>query len=247
MVGGGDRALQEALVLTRFAREVVVVHRSEKFRASGTLLGWAQEEPKISFLADTVVEEVLGDHSVEGVRVRYAKTGQGRILDIDGLFVAVGYEPHLGPFAGLLETDGGGYVVLKKHTMTSVPGVFAAGEAADGRYRQTATAVGDGSRAAIEPRGGSRSRAGFEVRRKGARCLKLGKTLTSFYPRYPRWSGPLPGAPRVERGLVGCSTLNRVLVLSSPAVFSIGAADASIPTTASLPARLLLLVVGKGG
>ena len=150
VVGGGDRAMEEALVLTRYAREVVVVHRRGRFRASGTLLGRARVEPKISFLAETVVEEVLGHHSVEGVRVRDVGTGGVRVLDVDGLFVAVGYEPHLGPFAGLLETDGNGYVVLKRHTMASVPGVFAAGEVADGRYRKTVTAVGDGCRAAMD-------------------------------------------------------------------------------------------------
>ncbi len=140
--------MREALVLTGYAREVVVVHRSGRFWASGTLLGRAQEEPKISFLADAVVEEVLGERSVEGLRVRDTRTGGERVFAADGLFVAVGYEPHLGPFAGLLETDGGGYVVLKQRTMTSVPGVFAAGEVADGRYRQLGTAVGDGCRAA---------------------------------------------------------------------------------------------------
>ena len=85
--------------------------------------------------------------------MRDVRTGEGRVLAVDGPFVAVGYEQHLGPFAGLLETDGGGYVALKQRTMTSVPGVFAAGEVADGRYRQTATAVGDGCRAAINAEG----------------------------------------------------------------------------------------------
>ena len=150
VVGGGDRAMEEALVLTRYAREVVVVHRRNRFRASGTLLGRARGEPRISFLKDTVVEEVLGHHSVEGVRVRDVGTGGVRVLDVDGLFVAVGYEPHLGPFAGLLETDGNGYVVLKRHTMASVPGVFAAGGVADGHYRQVATSVGVGCQAAVD-------------------------------------------------------------------------------------------------
>lgn len=149
VVGGGDTAMQEALVLARYAREVVVVHRSDRFRVSGTLLGRAREESKISFLTDTVVEEVLGGYSVEGVRVRDARSGGRRVLAVEGLFVAAGYEPHLGPFTGLLETDGRGHVVLKERTMTSVPGVFAAGEVADGRYRQTATTVGGGCRAAM--------------------------------------------------------------------------------------------------
>ena len=153
VVGGGDTAMREALVLARYAREVFVVHRRDRFRASDTLLGRAREEPKISFLTDAVVEEVLGEYSVEGLRVRDAGTGKGRVLDVDGLFVAIGYEPHLGPFAGLLETDGGGYVTLKERTMTSVQGVFAAGEVADRRYRQTATAVGDGCRAAMNAEG----------------------------------------------------------------------------------------------
>ncbi len=90
---------------------------------------------------------------MEGVRVRHAKTGGASVLDVAGLFVAIGYEPHLGPFAGLLETDGGGYVILKKGTMTSVPGVFAAGDVADRRYRQTATAVGDGCKASMDAQG----------------------------------------------------------------------------------------------
>ena len=150
VVGGGDTAMQKALILTRYAREVVVVHRRNGFRASGTLLRRARGEPRISFLAETVVEEILGDHSVEGVRVKDTRTGGGRVLDVDGLFIAIGYEPHLGPFAGLLETDGDGYVVPKENTMTSVPGVFAAGEVADGRYKQAATAVGDGCRAVTD-------------------------------------------------------------------------------------------------
>ena len=150
VVGGGDRAMEDALVLTRYAREVVVVHRRDGFRASGTLLRRAQREPKISFLTDAVVEEVLGGHSVEGVRVKDARTGRRRVLEVDGVFAAIGAEPHFGPFTGLLATDGDGYVVLKEGTMTSAPGVFAAGEVADGRYQQTATAVGDGCRAAVD-------------------------------------------------------------------------------------------------
>ncbi len=100
VVGGGDRAMQEALFLAGYAREVVVVHRRGSFRASGTLLGRVRGEPKISFLTNAVVEEVLGDHSVEGVRVRDVKTGEGRVLDVQGLFVAVGYSPISAPSRG---------------------------------------------------------------------------------------------------------------------------------------------------
>lgn len=142
--------MEDALFLAWYAREVVVIHRRDGFRASGTLLGRARGEPKFPSFTDAVVEEVLGDYSVEGVRARDLRTGGGRVLDVDGLFVAHGYEPRLGPFTGFLETDGGGYVVLKKRTMSSVPVVFAAGEVADERYRQTATAVGDGCRAAVD-------------------------------------------------------------------------------------------------
>ncbi len=162
VVGGGDAAMREALVLAEFAREVVVVHRRDGFRASGTLLGRARGEPRISFLTEMVVEEVLDGHSVEGVRVRDARSSKGRVLEVEGLFVAVGYEPHLGPFAGLLETDGRGYVVLKQRTTTSIPGVFMAGEVADARYRQTATAVGDGCRAAMDAEGWLKARGRFE-------------------------------------------------------------------------------------
>ena len=161
VVGGGDRAMEDALFLAWYAREVVVIHRRDGFRASGTLLGRARGEPKISFLTDAVVEEVLGGHSVEGVRVKDARSGEVRVLEVDGLFAAIGAEPHLGPFAGLLETDGGGYVTLKEGTMTSVPGVFAAGEVADGRYRQTATVVGDGCRAAMDAEKGLARGAGW--------------------------------------------------------------------------------------
>ncbi len=150
VAGGGDTAMQEALFLTRYAREVVIIHRRAHFRASGTLLGRARGEPKISFLADTVIEEILGGHSVEGVRVRDARTGREHVLGVQGVFVAVGYDPYLGPFEGLLETNKDGYVVRKEGTMTSMPGVFAAGEVADGRYRQVSTAVGEGCKAAID-------------------------------------------------------------------------------------------------
>ncbi len=150
VVGGGDWAMQEALHLTRYASEVVLVHRRGRFRAVEALLRRVRENPKISILTNAEVEEVLGEHSVEGIVVRETRVYARRTIEVAGMFVAVGSEPHFGPFAGLLDTDESGYVVLKERTMTSVPGVFAAGEVADGRYRQTATAVGDGLRAAMD-------------------------------------------------------------------------------------------------
>ncbi len=152
VVGGGENALEEALRLARFASEVIVVHRRSRFRAPGWPLGRARAEPTIRFLTNAVVEEVLGEGSVEGVAVRGTRVDARRVLEVEGLFVAIGYDPYLGPFSGLLETDADGYVVRGERTMTGVPGVFAAGEVADGRYRQTATAVGDGARAALDAR-----------------------------------------------------------------------------------------------
>ena len=161
--------MEEALILTRYAREVVVIHRRERFRASGTLLGRARRDPKVTFLTDTVVEDVLGEHLVEGLRIKDMRTGEEDILVVDGVFVAIGSDPYLGPFAGLLETDEDGYVVCKGDTtMTSVEGVFAAGEVADGRYRQAAAAVGAGCMAAEDVRRWLEERGEAEEEFRGA-------------------------------------------------------------------------------
>src|ERR671920_223397 len=150
VVGGGDTAMEEAGVLAKFADEVVLIHRREEFRASKIMLQRAENNPKITFLTDTVVEEILGEGSVEGVRVKNTKTGEEQTLVVDGFFAAIGHTPSTGIFEGLVEMDESGYILQREHTMTSVPGVFAAGDVSDKRYRQAVTAAGDGCRAAID-------------------------------------------------------------------------------------------------
>jgi thioredoxin reductase (NADPH) len=150
VVGGGDTAMEEALFLTKFASEVLIIHRREGFRASKIMLERAQKNEKITFLTDTVVEDVLGEVTVEGIRVRNVKTGETREIPVDGFFAAIGHQPATEVFKDQLEMDEAGYIPQHEHTMTNVPGVFAAGDVSDTRYRQAVTAAGDGCRAAID-------------------------------------------------------------------------------------------------
>ena len=150
VVGGGDTAMEEALFLTKFAGEVLLIHRRDEFRASKIMLDRARKNEKITFVTDTTVEEILGETSVEGVRIKNTKTGEEKDLAVDGFFAAIGHTPATGLFAGQLEMDDSGYLLQKEHTMTSVPGVFAAGDVSDTRYRQAITAAADGCRAAID-------------------------------------------------------------------------------------------------
>jgi thioredoxin reductase (NADPH) len=150
VVGGGDTAMEEALFLTKFAAEVLLIHRRDHFRASKIMLDRAQKNPRITFITNTVVEDVIGEDSVEGVRIRNLETGEERELEVDGFFAAIGHAPATGIFKDQVEMDEGGYIIQHEHTMTSVPGVFAAGDVSDKRYRQAVTAAGDGCRAAID-------------------------------------------------------------------------------------------------
>jgi len=150
VVGGGDTAMEEAGVLAKFADEVFLVHRREEFRASKIMLERAEKNEKITFLTDTTVEEILGETTVEGIRTKNTKTGEENTLAVDGFFAAIGHTPATSLFVGQIETDDSGYVLQKEHTMTSVPGVFAAGDVSDTRYRQAVTAAADGCRAAID-------------------------------------------------------------------------------------------------
>ncbi|MDQ3567755.1 MAG: thioredoxin-disulfide reductase [Actinomycetota bacterium] len=150
VVGGGDTAMEEASVLAKFADEVVLIHRREEFRASKIMLERARNNPKITFLTGTVIEDILGENTVEGVRVKDVHTGEEQTLAVDGFFAAIGHVPATSVFDGQVEMDDGGYVFQKEHTMTSVPGVFAAGDVSDTRYRQAVTAAGDGCMAAID-------------------------------------------------------------------------------------------------
>ncbi len=150
VVGGGDSAMEEALTLTKFATRVTIIHRRDRFRASKIMADRVLRHGKIRILWNTVVEDVLGDGSVSGLRLRDVKTGERRDFRVDGLFVAIGHHPTTDLFRGQIELDDNGYVVLKKHTMTSVEGVFAAGDVHDSRYRQAVTAAGWGCMAAMD-------------------------------------------------------------------------------------------------
>src|ERR687885_618120 len=150
VVGGGDTAMEEAIFLTKYAAEVFIIHRRDQFRASKIMLERAKKNPKITFLTETVVQDVLGEESVEGIRVENLRTGEERELEVDGFFAAIGHAPATSIFEDQVEMDEGGYILQRGNTMTSVPGVFAAGDVSDKRYRQAVTAAGDGCRAAID-------------------------------------------------------------------------------------------------
>lgn len=150
VVGGGDTAMEEASFLTRYANHVTVIHRRKSLRASKIMQDRAFKNPKISFSWESEVVEVLGDTEVEGVRLRNLVTGEESTLPVQGLFLAIGHKPNTDLFKGILETDKAGYIVPTELTMTNIPGVFAAGDVTDHRYRQAVTAAGDGCRAAID-------------------------------------------------------------------------------------------------
>ncbi len=151
VVGGGDSAMEEGIFLTRFAREVYIVHRRDQLRASKRLQERAFRNDKIQFIWNTVVDEILGDgQKVTGVRLRNVQTGEVREFPTDGVFIFIGHEPNSAILRGQLALDERGYVLVDRYQRTSVPGVFAAGEIADPRYRQVATSVGQGTMAAME-------------------------------------------------------------------------------------------------
>ena len=154
VIGGGDAAIEEALFLTKFASTVTVVHRRDQLRASKIMQTRARKNSKISFIWDSVVEEVYGDPKAEGVtgvRLKNVKTDQGRDFRCDGVFIAIGHSPNTQLFHGQLEMDKVGYLITKPgSTATNVPGVFAAGDVADKVYRQAITAAGTGCMAAMD-------------------------------------------------------------------------------------------------
>jgi thioredoxin reductase (NADPH) len=150
VVGGGDSAMEEALFLAKFATKVTIVHRRDAFRASKIMIDRALRNEKIGVRWNTVVEDVLGDGEVKGLLLRDTVSGRGEEFRTDGLFVAIGHHPNTELFRGQIELDANGYIVLDHHSMTSVDGVFAAGDCHDHRYRQAITAAGYGCMAAMD-------------------------------------------------------------------------------------------------
>ena len=152
VVGGGDSAMEEAIFLTKFADKVTVVHRRDEFRASPIMFDRAKANPKIEFITKAVVDEVLGEEGkVTGVKIRDVNTGETRVIEADGLFVAVGHDPNTSLFLDQLDHDKAGYLEVQPgSTMTNIPGVFAAGDVVDHTYRQAVTAAGTGAMAALD-------------------------------------------------------------------------------------------------
>lgn len=150
VVGGGDSALEEGLFLTRYANSVTIIHRRDALRAGAVLQSRAQNNPKIRFIWNTVVTEAIGDESLKGVRLKDVVTGQESIHNTDGLFIFIGHTPNTQIFEGQLDLDNLGYIKIDHLMHTNVPGVFAAGEAADPHFRQVITSAGMGAAAAIQ-------------------------------------------------------------------------------------------------
>lgn len=150
VIGGGDTAMEESNFLTKFASKVIVVHRRDKLRASKIMQERAHKNPKISFKWNRTVTEVLGEHTVEGLRLKDTTNGKEEALPVQGLFLAIGHKPNTDFLKGALAMDEQGYLKIHDNTRSSVDGVFVAGDVFDRRYRQAVTAAGSGCQAAID-------------------------------------------------------------------------------------------------
>ena len=151
VIGGGDTAMEEATYLTKFATEVTVIHRRNALRASKIMQERALANPKIKFVWDSEVVEILGENDVTGVKIRNVKSGETRDLEVEGVFVAIGHEPNTKFLQGSgIELDKKGYIVIHDHSLTNIEGVFVAGDVHDHVYRQAITAAGAGCRAAMD-------------------------------------------------------------------------------------------------
>ena len=151
VVGGGDTAMEEANFLSRYASKVHIIHRRNEFRATKIMIDRARKNEKIEFVTPFVVEEIIAPNGhVDGVRLRNAENKETREIAVDGGFVAIGHDPNTTVFKGKLEMDPNGYLIAKHGSLTSIPGVFVAGDVQDHRYRQAVTAAGSGCMAAID-------------------------------------------------------------------------------------------------
>lgn len=151
MVGGGDSAMEEAIFLTKFANKVFLIHRSKNFRASKIMLNRAKQNEKIEFITDTVVKNWVGtDEILSGAIIHNNITGEEKELKIDGSFIAIGHNPTSKFVQDLVNTDDNGYVLIDENMMTNVPGIFAAGDLCDHKYRQAITSAADGCKAALD-------------------------------------------------------------------------------------------------
>ena len=150
IIGGGDSAVEEGLFITRYASSVTLIHRRDELRASPVLQKRAREHPKMNFIWDTVVTQVLGTDKVETLKLKNVKTGVESTFDTDGLFIFIGHVPNTQMFKGQLEMSDLGYVIINDKMETSIPGVYAAGEIADPHFRQVVTSAGMGAAAAIQ-------------------------------------------------------------------------------------------------
>jgi thioredoxin reductase (NADPH) len=150
VVGGGDSALEEGIFLTRYATSVTIIHRRDELRAGAILQSRAKANPKIKFVWNSIVTEVVGSEAVTAIKLKNVVTGEESQMKTDGLFIFIGHRPNTEMFKGQLEMDNGGYIVTDKLMQTSVPGVYAAGEAADPVFRQVVTSAGMGAAAAMQ-------------------------------------------------------------------------------------------------
>lgn len=151
VVGGGDTAMEEATFLTRFAKRVTVIHRREEFRASKIMIEKARKNEKITFFMNAVIEEIVGEHAVTGVRTRNVVTNEMQTIPCDGVFMAIGHKPNTEFVKHLITLDEKGYIVTEgKTTATNIPGIFACGDVMDHVYRQAITAAGTGCMAALD-------------------------------------------------------------------------------------------------
>ncbi len=151
VIGGGDSAMEEALFLTKFGKSVTIVHRRDEFRASKIMLKRAQDNPKIKFITDVTILDILGEDSFSGIKIKDNKTGEEREIPAQGYFVAIGHSPAVKIFADAgVELDEKGYIAQKEFTQTNIEGVFVAGDVHDHRYRQAISSAGEGCKAALD-------------------------------------------------------------------------------------------------